>query len=70
MGFVRMCVCFLCFFFSFFLNSSLFYSPVCFLKRKRKQTWSRVWGDGEDLKGEEGGETVIKIYCLKIIYFR
>lgn len=55
---------------SFLILICLLYSPVCFLKRKRKQTWSRVWGCGEDPKGDEGGETVIKVHCLKIICFQ
>ena len=31
--------------------------PVCFLKRERK--------DGKDLGGVRGGESMIRIFCMK-----
>lgn len=27
------------------------------------------WGSGEDLGGHEGGETMIKVHCMKKNYF-
>jgi hypothetical protein len=38
--------------------------PICFLKRKK---WGWIWegGEVERIWGRWGGETVIRIYCMK-----
>ena len=58
----RMRVCFHVYashvFFSFLLICG--FLPVCFLKRKRKEVWS--WMNGEDLGGDKGGKTMVRIY--------
>lgn len=39
--------------------------PICSLKRGRKNAWGWKGGKGgEDLGGNEGGETLIRIYCM------
>lgn len=34
------------------------YLPACFLKKERKKAWN--WMGGEDLGGEEEGESMIR----------
>lgn len=72
---------FLCFFLWLFFNSLVVLSysslflicliliilrmPVCFLRKDR--VWQRMGGEvGEELRGAEGGETIARIYCIKI----
>jgi hypothetical protein len=42
--------------------------PVCFLKREKKGIELDEWRSGEDLEGDEGGETVIRIHCYEEIF--
>lgn len=52
------------------LCSALFwlvYWPVCFLKREGKIEGLEL-GEGEDLGGNIVGATMIRIYCMKIIF--
>lgn len=41
--------------------SYFFYLPVCFVKRENREVG---WGGGSDLRGEEGGKIMIKMYCI------
>lgn len=45
----------------------LVYWSVCFLKRERKIEGLEL-GEGEDLGGNMVGATMIRIYCMKIIF--
>lgn len=56
-------LCFLCFFVSCFLFLNF---PVCFLKTERERESIELdeWGGGEDLEGDGGGETTIRIHCM------
>lgn len=59
---------FLVFSFSFYFVF-FFISLLVFLKREKKvQSWMDE-GGGEDLRGNWGGETVIRIYCIKNFTF-
>lgn len=65
---VFLCVCLLCF--VLFVCSVLFwlvYWSVCFLKREGKIEGLEL-GEGEDLGGNMVGATMIRIYCMKIIF--
>lgn len=74
MGFI--CLCFYmgkyfsCFPFFFFNLACLsFLLPVCFLKREKMKAKLEGWGERENLGGDEGGETMVRIYCMKIALF-
>lgn len=64
-------LCFLCFPVCFILVG-LFYLPVHFLKRERKQVQSWVSGEvGMNDRGRnEREQIIIRIYCLKNNYFQ
>lgn len=64
-------VLFLCVFFHSFFFASLL--PFLSKEREKKRLRMDVWGSGEDIGGDEGGESVIGKYCMdkkKILYFQ
>jgi hypothetical protein len=38
---------------------------ACFLNRNRMETWSWVGEKGWGLGGDSGGESMIRLYCMK-----
>lgn len=54
--------------FSSFLFGFYFdFCSFCFLKREKELGG---WRDGEDLGGDEGGKTIIRIHCIKNLRVR
>lgn len=44
--------------------------PDCCRKKQRKIGLElEGWRGGEDLKGDESGETIIRIYCIKVAFY-
>lgn len=60
-----MCVCFFYFIF-FFLNPG--FKKLYLFSREREGVELVGWGAGEHLRGDGEGETVVRIYCMKIIF--
>jgi hypothetical protein len=62
---------FVCAFLMPFVLFLVYFILACFLcaclRGVREKLWSGV--SGEDLGGDEGWKTVIKIYCIKITLF-
>lgn len=66
-------VCFLCLPLFTVLNSGLFtFVFACLFSRERKKEDIELggWRGRENLGGTGEGETVIRIYCTKIVYFQ
>ena len=43
--------------------------PVSFPKKERKGMELKNWGGYQDRRGDEGGDTMIRIYCMKKFVF-
>lgn len=55
--------------FSFFKSFFFLICLFVFLKTERKKAWSWIGGKvGQIRGGDEGGETIFRIYCMKTLF--
>lgn len=52
------CPASVCFSICFYSGLFVLHWPVCFLKKESKEAWSQMGGETENLRGDEGDETM------------